>query len=59
MDAYKMLGTILGALILIAGLAMATNSLINPMFGYIPDLFMGLTAILIGFIIIYAARRIG
>jgi uncharacterized membrane protein YjjB (DUF3815 family) len=58
-SSFKLLGIILGAIILIAGLAVVINSLINPMFGFLQDLSTGFAAILVGVIIIYAARRLG
>jgi hypothetical protein len=57
-SSFKLLGTILGAIILIVGLAVMINSILTPMFGFLQDIAMGFTGILIGAIIIYAARRL-
>ncbi len=56
-NSFRVLGTILGAIILVVGLALTIYALINPAFGYTQSLFVGLTAIAFGAIVIYAARK--
>ena len=58
-SSFKLLGTILGSAILLVGLIVMINSIINPMLGFVQDVAMGLTGVAIGAIIIYAARTLG
>ncbi len=60
---FKTLGTVLGAIIIIAGVITIINALLYPMtfnflFGFIYDLSAGFAAILAGALIIYAARKL-
>jgi len=56
-SSFKWIGTVLGAIILILGIAVMVNTFINPpIFGFIQDISVGAAGILIGAIVIYAAR---
>lgn len=56
----KTLGTVLGTVILVLGLAVVVRVIVYPpMLGYLQDLSMGCAGVVIGIVIIYGARRVG
>jgi F0F1-type ATP synthase assembly protein I len=56
-SAFKLMGTILGAIILIVGLGLIVYAIIYP--SALGLIFFGIVGAVIGAIVIYAARREG